>query len=90
MEIQSFLNDFREYVGNFEYDLIVLSNKRMAIINQETNQFIEYHNDIIMIDILECFCASETCLKDFFGDVIIRFSTDDYLKHYLSSAQQVV
>lgn len=85
-----FLKEFREYVGNFEYDLILLSEKRIAIINQSSNQFIEYHNDIIMIDILELFCSSKVCLNDFFGDVAIRFSTDDYLKHFLSSLQQVV
>lgn len=90
MEIKQFLTEFRAYVGNFEYDLILLSDKRIAIINQNKNKFIEYHNDIMMIDILECFCSSEISLKDFFGNTTIRFSTDDYLKHYLSSSQQIV
>ena len=88
MEIKQFLTEFKAYVGNFEYDLILLSDKRIAIINQNKNQFIEYHNDITMIDILECFCSSEISLKDFFGNITIKFSTDDYLKHYLSSSQQ--
>ena len=88
MEINQFLTEFKAYVGNFEYDLILLSDKRIAIINQNKNQFIEYHNDITMIDILECFCSSEISLKDFFGNITIKFSTDDYLKHYLSSSQQ--
>ena len=88
MEIKQFLTEFKAYVDNFEYDLILLSDKRIAIINQNKNQFIEYHNDITMIDILECFCSSEISLKDFFGNITIKFSTDDYLKHYLSSSQQ--
>ena len=88
MEIKQFLTEFKAYVSNFEYDLILLSDKRIVIINQNKNQFIEYHNDIIMIDILECFCSSEISLKDFFGNITIKFSTDDYLKHYLSSSQQ--
>ena len=88
MEIKQFLTEFKAYVSNFEYDLILLSDKRIAIINQNKNQFIEYHNDIMMIDILECFCSSEISLKDFFGNITIKFSTDDYLKHYLSSSQQ--
>ena len=88
MEIKQFLTEFKAYVDNFEYDLILLSDKRIAIINQNKNQFIEYHNDIMMIDILECFCSSEISLKDFFGNITIKFSTDDYLKHYLSSSQQ--
>ena len=90
MRIKDFFKDFNEYIDGFEYDLILLSDKRIAIINQNKNQFIEYKNDIMMIDILECFCSSEASLKDFFNDVVIRFSTDDYLKHYLSSSQQVI
>lgn len=86
--IKQFLKEFQEYIGNFEYDLILLSNKRIAIINQSKNNFIEYHDEIMMIDILECFCSSETSLRDFF-DVTIRFSTDKYLKNYLSSLQQI-
>ena len=88
MEIKQFLTEFKAYVGNFEYDLILLSDKRIAIINQNKNQFMIYHKDIMMIDILECFCSSEISLKDFFGNITIKFSTDDYLKHYLSSSQQ--
>lgn len=80
--VQKFLQDFKEYVGNFEYDLVLLSDKRIAIINQSKNNFIEYNNEIAIIDMLECFCSSETSLKDFF-DVTIRFSDDDYLKNYL-------
>lgn len=87
--VQEFLKDFKKYIGNFEYDLILLSDKRIAIINQQKNNFIEYHDEIIMIDILECFCSSETSLKDFF-DVTIKFSNDDYLKNYLSSLKQIV
>lgn len=86
--IKQFLKEFQEYIGNFEYDLILLSDKRIAIINQSKNNFIEYHDEIMMIDILECFCSSETSLRDFF-DVTIRFSTDKYLKNYLSSLQQI-
>ena len=90
MEIKAFFKDFKEYIGTFEYDLIILSDKRIAIINQNKQQYIEYNNQIGMIDILECFCASETSLKDFFDDILIRFSTDDYLKHFLFSMQQIV
>lgn len=80
--VQEFLKDFKEYIGNFKYDLILLSDKRIAIINQQKNNFIEYNNEITIIDMLECFCSSETSLKDFF-DVTIRFSDDDYVKNYL-------
>lgn len=86
--VQEFLKDFKKYIGDFEYDLVLLSNKRIAIINQSKNNFIEYHDEIIMIEILEHFCSSETSLRDFF-DVTIRFSTDKYLKNYLSSLQQI-
>ena len=85
--INKFFIDFKEYIDNFEYDLILLSNRRIAIINQSKNNFIEYNDELMMTDILECFCSSETSLKDFF-DVTIRFSNDDYLKNYLSSLQQ--
>ena len=34
MEIKQFLTEFKAYVGNFEDDLILLSDKRIAIINQ--------------------------------------------------------
>lgn len=87
--VQEFLKDFKKYIGNFEYDLILLSDKRIAIINQSKNNFIEYNNEIAIIDMIECFCSSETSLKDFF-DVTIKFSNDDYLKNYLSSLQQIV
>lgn len=80
--IKEFLTEFKEYIGDFEYDLVLLSDKRIAIINQQKNNFIEYNNEITIIDMLECFCSSETSLKDFF-DVTIRFSDDDYLKNYL-------
>lgn len=80
--IKEFLTEFKEYIGNFEYDLVLLSNKRIAIINQSKNNFIEYNNEITIMDMLECFCSSETSLKDFF-DVTIRFSDDDYVKNYL-------
>ena len=36
--VQKFLQDFKEYVGNFEYDLVLLSDKRIAIINQQKNK----------------------------------------------------
>lgn len=80
--VQEFLKDFKEYIGNFEYDLVLLSDKRIAIINQQKNNFIEYNNEITIMDMLECFCSSELSLKDFF-DVTIRFSDDDYVKNYL-------
>lgn len=84
--IKEFLTEFKEYIGNFEYDLVLLSDKRIAIINQSKNNFIEYNNEITIMDMLECFCSSETSLKDFF-DVTIRFSDDDYLKNYLVSME---
>ena len=84
--IKEFLTEFKEYIGNFEYDLVLLSDKRIAIINQQKNNFIEYNNEITIIDMLECFCSSEASLKDFF-DVTIRFSDDDYLKNYLVSME---
>lgn len=83
------LTDLKEYVSSFKYDLVLLSDKRIAIINQSKNNYIEYHDEIMMIDILECFCSSETSLKDFFNTTI-RFSNDDYLKNYLSSLKQIV
>lgn len=84
--IKEFLTEFKEYIGNFEYDLVLLSDKRIAIINQSKNNFIEYNNEITIMDMLECFCSSETSLKDFF-DVTIRFSDDDYVKNYLVSME---
>ena len=84
--IKEFLTEFKEYIGNFEYDLVLLSDKRIAIINQPKNSFIEYNNEITIMDMLECFCSSEASLKDFF-DVTIRFSDDDYLKNYLVSME---
>lgn len=84
--IKEFLTEFKEYIGNFEYDLVLLSDKRIAIINQSKNNFIEYNNEITIMDMLECFCSSETSLKDFF-DTTIRFSNDDYLKNYLVSME---
>ena len=80
--MKEFLTEFKEYIGDFEYDLVLLSDKRIAIINQQKNNFIEYNNEITIIDMLECFCSSEASLKDFF-DVTIRFSDDDYVKNYL-------
>lgn len=80
--VKEFLTEFKEYIGDFKYDLVLLSDKRIAIINQSKNNFIEYNNEITIIDMLECFCSSETSLKDFFN-VTIRFSDDDYLKNYL-------
>ena len=80
--VKQFLKEFKNYIGDFKYDLILLSDKRIAIINQSTNNFIEYNNEITIMDILECFCSSETSLKDFF-DTTIRFSDDDYVKNYL-------
>lgn len=84
--VQNFLKDFKKYIGNFEYDLVLLSDKRIAIINQQKNNFIEYNNEIAIMDMLECFCSSETSLKDFFHTTI-RFSNDDYLKNYLVSME---
>lgn len=84
--VKQFLTEFKEYIGNFEYDLVLLSDKRIAIINQSKNNFIEYNNEITIMDMLECFCSSETSLKDFF-DVTIRFSDDDYVKNYLVSME---
>lgn len=80
--MKEFLTEFKEYIGDFEYDLVLLSDKRIAIINQQKNNFIEYNNEIAIMDMLECFCSSEASLKDFF-DVTIRFSDDDYVKNYL-------
>lgn len=87
--VKEFLTEFKEYIGDFKYDLVLLSDKRIAIINQSKNNFIEHNDEIVVMDILECFCSSETSLKDFF-DATIRFSNDDYLKNYLSSLQQIV
>lgn len=84
--VKQFLKEFKNYIGDFKYDLILLSDKRIAIINQKKNNFIEYNNEIVIIDMLECFCSSETSLKDFFHTTI-RFSNDDYLKNYLVSME---
>lgn len=84
--VKQFLKEFKNYIGDFKYDLILLSDKRIAIINQNKNNFIEYNNEIVIIDMLECFCSSETSLKDFFHTTI-RFSNDDYLKNYLVSME---
>lgn len=79
------LYEFKQYVGDFSYDLIIVSNNRIAIINQGTNQYIELNNSFMMIDILEYLISSKDSLTDIFECCTVRYSTDDYLKHYLSN-----
>ncbi len=89
---KDFLKEFKSYVGNFEFDLIIVSAERMAIIHQTNNQYIELNNGLMMRDIIEYLISTNDSLTDMFDGCMVRFSTDDYLKHYLKqySYQQVV
>lgn len=86
---KDFLKEFKSYVGNFEFDLIIVSDNRMAVISQSNNQYIELNNSLMMIDIIEYLISTNDSLTDMFN-CIVRFSTDDYLKLYLKDYQQVV
>ena len=83
------LKEFKSYVGNFEFDLIIVSAERMAIIHQTNNQYIELNNGLMMRDIIEYLISTNDSLTDMFN-CMVRFSTDDYLKLYLKDCQQVV
>lgn len=89
MTVKDFLKDFKSYVGNFEFDLIIVSDSRMAVISQSNNQYIELNNSFMMIDIIEYLISTNDSLTDMFN-CMVRFSTDDYLKLYLKDCQQVV
>lgn len=86
---KDFLKEFKSYVGNFKFDLIIVSDSRMAVINQSKNQCIELNNSLMMIDIIEYLISTNDSLTDMFN-CMVRFSTDDYLKLYLKDCQQVV
>ena len=86
---KDFLKEFKSYVGNFKFDLIIVSDSRMAVINQSKNQCIELNNSLMMIDIIEYLISTNDSLTDMFN-YMVRFSTDDYLKLYLKDCQQVV
>lgn len=87
---EDFLREFKKYVGNFEFNLIIMSDKRMAIINQTKSQYIELNNSLMIIDILEYLISTNNSLTDILECNNNYFSTDDYLKHYLKDCQQVV
>lgn len=89
---KDFLKEFKSYVGNFNFDLIIVSAERMAIIHQTNNQYIELNNGLMMRDIIEYLISTNDSLTDMFNGCMVRFSTDDYLKHYLKqyNYQQVV
>lgn len=90
MTIQEDLKEFKRYIGNFDFDLIIMSDKRMAVINQSKNQYIELNNQLMIIDILEYLISTNNSLTDILECNNNYFSTDDYLKHYLEDCQQVV
>lgn len=87
---EDFLRKFKKYIGNFEFDLIIMSDKRMAVINQTKSQYIELNNSLMIIDILEYLISTNNSLTDILECNNNYFSTDDYLKHYLKDCQQVV
>lgn len=86
---KDFLKEFREYVGIFKFDLVIVSDSRIAVINQSNNQYVELSNSIMIIDILEYLISTNDSLTDIFN-CMVRFSTDDYLKLYLKDCYQVV
>lgn len=87
---EQLLKELKEYISNFDFDLIITSSKRIAIINQDNRKYIQINNSIIVIEILEYFISTNNSFETFFGDVIIKFSTDMYLKEYLSDMQENV
>lgn len=89
--MKQLLNDFKKYLGNFEYDLIIMSENRMAVIHQLNNQYMELNDSFMICDILEELISTTTNLTDIFN-CTVKFSTDEYLQHYLRdfNYQQVV
>lgn len=88
--MKKLFKDIKQYLNNFEYDLIIISNARLVFKNQSKNEYIEINNDIIIIDILECLVSTENNLTNIFNCDNVYFSTDDYLKTFLKGSQQIV
>lgn len=88
--IIEFFKNFKAYINNFEYDLVILSSERIAIINQEKREYIEYNDSLMMKNILEYIISTEFALRDVFEDSIIKIANDEYLKLHLHSLQQIV
>lgn len=84
------LKEFKEYIGNFTYDLIIASEQRITVINQNKGQYIEINDSIMVIDILEYLISHKVSLTDIFECCNIYFSTSDYLNHYLQDYTKVV
>ena len=89
-ETLKYLQDFKKYVNDFQYDLIIVSSERLTLINQFERKFMQINSNFMMIDILELLITTNTNLKDIFNCATIKFSTDYYLKSYLSDCTQIV
>ena len=88
--MKQLFKDIKEYLNDFEYDLIIISDKRLVFKNQSENEYIQINNDIMIIDILEYLVSTKNNLTDIFKCNNVYFSTDDYLKSFLKGSQQIV
>ena len=88
--MNEFFNEFKEYINDFEYNLILVSHRRIVLINTTLNKYIEFKDDFMMIDILEYLISTKNNLTDILKCDMIRFSTDAYIKQYVKDYQQYV
>lgn len=89
-EIMKELNDFKEYVGNFEFDLIMVSINRIVLVNQFKREIIQWNDYIIIQDIINHLITSKDSLNEVFNCNNIMISTDDYIKCVTNDCKQFV
>lgn len=89
-EIMKELNDFKKYVGNFEFDLIMVSINSIVLVNQSKREIIQWNNYIIIQDIINHLITSKDSLNEVFNCNNIIISTNDYIKSVTSDCKQFV
>ena len=88
--MENLFNDIKNYLNDFKYDLIILSDKRIIFKNQKKNEFIQIRDDILIIDLLEYVLNNDVNLSKIFNNTVVKFSTDYYLKSFLDGSIQIV
>lgn len=82
------IKDLKEYIHNFEYDNIFMSEKRICFINNNDMKYIQIIGTDVY-DILNCILNSDTNLNKIFN-CKIQFTTDDWIKMYTINMTQIV
>lgn len=82
------LKDLKEYINDFDYKTILISEKRICFINSQNMEFIQIIGCDVY-DILNCIINTNNNFKKDFN-CKSYFTTDDYIIEYTKNYNQIV